>query len=71
MSKDTAQLAAIEAFHRALAAGAERETALDVALAKFRAASPGVPEFQLRTRLAKALASETLERMPSLSLRVH
>lgn len=71
MSKDAAQLAAVEAFHRALSTGAEREIALEVALAKFRAACPGVPEFQIRTRLAKALASEVFDRMPALSRRVH
>ena len=50
--------AAMQAYLRALEGGADRETALDVALAKLRATLPLSDEWELRTSFAKLLASE-------------
>ena len=56
--EDEARAATFQAYIRALDAGADRDTALDVALAKLRASFPLADEWQLRTGLAKLLATE-------------
>ncbi len=71
MTKDPAQRAAIEAFQRALAAGAERKAAMDVALAKYRALRPDLPEFHVRKLLGRLCAPSALERLPAHSRRLH
>jgi hypothetical protein len=50
--------AALDAYRRALDSGADRDTALDVALAKLRASSPAADEWHLRTEFAKLLDQE-------------
>jgi len=57
-SLDNAGLDALRAFQAALDAGANREVALSVALAKWRAARPSATEWELRGWLVKALAAE-------------
>jgi hypothetical protein len=51
---------AIDAFWRALEAGADRDVALEVALAKLRAMYPAQAEWTLRTWLAKGLVEARL-----------
>jgi hypothetical protein len=53
-----AYAAARHAYQRALDGGADRETALDVALAKLRASMPTASEWELRTVFAKQLHAE-------------
>jgi hypothetical protein len=53
-----ARRAALEAFHKTIDAGLDRERALEVALARFRAIDPSASEFSARTALVKALADE-------------
>jgi hypothetical protein len=48
---------AADAFADAVASGADRESAFNVALAKFRAIHPVATEWEVRTLLAKALAA--------------
>jgi hypothetical protein len=50
--------AALDAYRRALDSGADRETALDVALATLRASSPAAEEWALRTAFARVLDQE-------------
>jgi hypothetical protein len=50
--------AALEAYRLTLEMGADRETALGVALAKLRASFPTATEWELRSVLAKSLAAE-------------
>ena len=56
IGKDTE--AVLAAYGQALRQGADRETALDVALAKMRATCPAAQEWEVRTALAKALAAQ-------------
>lgn len=48
---------AVAAYWRAINAGADREVALEVALARLRAMYPGQDEWSLRSWLAKGLAA--------------
>ena len=52
---------AVSAYLQAISSGADRETALDVALAKFRARFPLANEWEIRVNLAKALAAERVQ----------
>ena len=54
---DNASLAALVAYKLTLEMGADRETALGVALAKLRASFPTATEWELRSALAKSLAA--------------
>jgi hypothetical protein len=56
--QDDPKAAVREAYYRAMESGADRERALDVALAKLRASFPLADEWQVRTALAKLLATE-------------
>jgi hypothetical protein len=52
---------ALDAFTDAVASGADRETAFNVALAKLRAIHPDATEWELRTLFAKALAATRVQ----------
>jgi hypothetical protein len=56
--RDDASLAALEGYKLTLEMGADRETALGVALAKVRASFPTTTEWELRSVLAKSLGAE-------------
>lgn len=71
MSEDAARFAAVEAFTRALMAGAEREDAFRVAVAKFRAVQPLASEARVRRLLSSAVAAERLGHTLPVSRRVH
>jgi hypothetical protein len=53
-----ARRAALEAFHKTIDAGLDRERALEVALARYGAIDPSASEFDARTALIKALADQ-------------
>jgi hypothetical protein len=55
---DDARVAALQAYRQAAESGADRDTALHVALAKLRASYPTATEWELRSWLAKAMAAE-------------
>jgi hypothetical protein len=57
-SLDDARLAALKVYKLTLDGGADRDTALQVALAKLRAGFPTATEWELRSWLAKALGAE-------------
>lgn len=59
MSKqDSASASTLAAFKAAMVNGASTKVALDVALARMRAGNPSATEWELRSLLARALASE-------------
>jgi hypothetical protein len=56
---DEARLEALRTYKLSLEMGAERETALHVALAKLRSRHPLVTEWEVRSWLVKGLAADT------------
>lgn len=55
---DDVRVAALLVYRQAVDSGADRDTALQVALAKLRASYPTATEWELRSWLAKAMAAE-------------
>jgi hypothetical protein len=58
MSQDEAALAALVAYKEALAGGGDKDVALAVAMARFRATRPSASEYDVRSWLAFKLAEE-------------
>ena len=54
---DMAELAAAESYKNAMAEGAAREAALDLALVRLRAVHPDATEIELRSVLVRMLAN--------------
>ena len=54
---DMAELAAAESYKNAMAEGAAREAALDLALVRLRAVHPDATEIELRSLLVRMLAT--------------
>ena len=57
VDNNTVELAAVESFKNAMAEGAQREAALDLALVRLRAVHPDATEIELRVLLATLLAN--------------
>ena len=60
MAQDDAAAAAFAAYKEAIANGAANDTAVAVAVARFRATYPTATEFEVRSSLAHAIAKERL-----------